>query len=168
MRRGSEVKYLQSSGMDVAFAPWDRSLQIEEDTVIRIRLALLVTALLCPGVLAACGGSSKSSSQGTSPPPATNTAATNATGTTGSSQTGVLSTEQAVETCKHEIQAVAAQLPEGASTLEGTCGRAVKSGTTAEVKKATRELCEGAIEQASGLSASIRERALAECRNRTK
>src|SRR2546423_14554126 len=49
--------------------PLGSVVQIEEDTVIRIRLALLVTALLCPGVLAACGGSSDSSSKATSPPP---------------------------------------------------------------------------------------------------
>jgi hypothetical protein len=66
------------------------------------------------------------------------------------------------------IHAAAALLLEGTSTLEGACGRVARSGTAAEVKKATRELCEGAIKEASGLSSSIRDRALAECRNRTQ
>jgi hypothetical protein len=140
---------------------------IEEDTMNRSPLALLAASLLGAAVLAGCGGGSKSTSQSTSAPRATTTTAT--TGATGtSSSSGVLTYQQAVETCQHEIHAVAALLPEGPSSLEGTCGRAVKSGTTAEVKKATRELCEGAMEQTSGLASSIKNRTLAECRNRTK
>ena len=137
--------------------------------MIRSPLALLAASLLGTAVLAGCGGGSKSTSQSTSAPPATTTAAASATGTTGSSSTGgVLTTQQAVETCQHEIHAAAALLPEGTSTLEGACGRVARSGTTAEVKKATRELCEGAIKETSGMSSFIRDRALAECGNRTK
>ena len=136
--------------------------------MIRSPLALLAASLLGTAVLAGCGGGSKSTSQSTSASAATTTAAASATGTTTSSTGGVLTTQQAVETCQHEIHAAAALLPEATSTLEGACGRVARSGTTAEVKKATRELCEGAIKETSGLSSFIRDRALAECRNRTK
>jgi hypothetical protein len=139
--------------------------------MIRSPLALIAASLLGAAVLGGCGGGSKSTSQNTSAPPATTTAATSATGTTGTSTSGVLTYQQAVETCQHDIHAAAGQLVEGTG-LEGTCGRVVKNGATmAEVKKAILGLCESALKPAPGEEkpqATLKEHALAVCRNSTK
>jgi hypothetical protein len=137
--------------------------------MIRRPVAWLTVTLLGGALLAGCGGSSTSSSQSSSTPPATTTAATSTAGSTGTTTSAARSpaaTQQAIEACKHRVQAATGLPASSKARLEGICAKAA-SGNTPEVKKAVGELCQEAVNR-SGLPKSAKEEALATCRSRTK
>jgi NAD(P)H-hydrate repair Nnr-like enzyme with NAD(P)H-hydrate dehydratase domain len=133
--------------------------------MIRRAVTSLAVAFLLGTLLAACGSSSTTTGQSISVAPAS-TGATGSTSTTAPSGAASAVTPQAVEACKHEIQAAPTLSEKSKSKLEAVCATAAAGNTTA-VKKAVREVCEEAINK-SPLPAVAKEPALASCRSRTK
>jgi hypothetical protein len=135
----------------------------------RRAVAWLAVPLLGAALLAGCGGGSTTTSQSSSTPAATSTAGTTSSGSTGTNTSGGASpaaTQQAIETCKHEVQRTTTLPASSKSKLEGVCEKAA-NGNTPEVRKAIREICEEAVNKAS-LPKFAKEQGLAACRSQTK
>jgi hypothetical protein len=139
--------------------------------MFRTPVTALAVLLLGGALLAGCGGSSTTTTQSTTTAqststPAATTAPTNSTGTTASTPSGpLIASPQAVEACKHAIQAAPTLTAAAKAKLEGVCDKAAH-GDQAAVKKAAREVCEEVINNSPIPGGASKDQALAACKSR--
>jgi NAD(P)H-hydrate repair Nnr-like enzyme with NAD(P)H-hydrate dehydratase domain len=133
--------------------------------MIRRPVTWLAVLLLGGALLAGCGSSSTTTSQSTSTPAATTAGSSSGTTATPGGAAAI-ATPQAVEACKHAIQAQQSLPASSKSKLEAVCARAA-TGDTAAVKQAAREVCEEVVNR-SPVPAFAKEQAIAACKSRTK
>jgi hypothetical protein len=134
------------------------------------RLALLLTALLACGLIAAgCGDDDgddgDDSAATTESAPADTTDTTEAEDDSGgaTSPDDVDSIDEAVQACKDNVQATAGQLSEGLrSDLEELCDKAAE-GDEEDLQEASREICRKVVEETVPEESGARDQALASC-----
>jgi hypothetical protein len=138
------------------------------------RTSPLVVALLCGVLVAGCGSSSSSTTNGstatsapatsstaTSSSPAAKTTSSSPTAApTGASAAGV---QQYVEVCKSIVQREPALSASVKSKVEGICNKAA-NGDLAGARAAAKEVCVEVL-NASPIPAAAKQKALAACKS---
>jgi ABC-type phosphate transport system substrate-binding protein len=129
----------------------------------------LLVALTGGAFVAGCGSSSNSTTSSQTTPTAT--VAPGSTTTSGTTTTTLPLTpaqaKQAVETCKHGVQAESSIPSSAKPKLEKTCEKAA-TGNTAAIRQVAEEACVLLVNASHIPAGAARERALAVCKVNAK